>query len=192
MASQKLLLIKDNINTDKIIAGNVNRSPKAAIIGLVILSGSQPCSKLLNETNIVIGSIIKLEIIPAIVQINMKSITDIDGELSRMQNILATIPKNIDNTNVKTKDENILLFKSSENSNSGEIKPMCRLVDSLDANEPKMFPLIPIAPGITTKRPGNVSKKKVILPNIMPAIKSPTAQMKRAINPSFITDLCSA
>ena len=68
-----------NMKIDAIIAGNVNKSPNAAIIGLVILSGSQPCSKLLNETNIVIGSIIKLEIIPAIVHIKMKSINSIDG-----------------------------------------------------------------------------------------------------------------
>ena len=68
-----------NMKIDKIMAGKVNKSPKAAIIGLVILSGSQPCWKLLNETNMVIGSMIKLEIMPAITQINMKSIKDIDG-----------------------------------------------------------------------------------------------------------------
>ena len=64
---------------DAIMAGNVNKSPNAAMIGLVILSGSHPCSKLLNEMNIVIGSIIKFEIIPAITQINMKSIMLIEG-----------------------------------------------------------------------------------------------------------------
>ena len=69
---------------------------------------------------------------------------------------------------------------------------MCRLVDNLDAKEPKMFPLIPIAPGITTSNPGNVSRKKVILPKIRPAHRSPIAQIKRAINPSLMTDLCSA
>ena len=109
-----------------------------------------------------------------------------------MQNIFATIPKNIDKTKVKTNDEKILLFKYSENSKLGDIKPMCKLVESLEAKEPKMFPLIPIAPGITTKSPGNVSRKNVIFPKIIPAIKSPTAQIKRAINPSFITLLCSA
>ena len=100
--------------------------------------------------------------------------------------------KNKDNTNVKTKDENMLWFKSSENSNFGDIIPMLRFVDSLEANEPKMFPLIPIAPGIITKSPGNVSRKNVILPKMMPAIKSPTAQIKRAINPSFMIKLCSS
>ena len=64
---------------DIIMAGKVNKSPNAAMIGLVILSGSHPCSKLLNETNIVIGSIIKFEIIPAITQINMKSTKLIEG-----------------------------------------------------------------------------------------------------------------
>ena len=63
---------------------------------------------------------------------------------------------------------------------------MCRLLDNLDANDPKIFPLIPIAPGITTNNPGNASRKNVILPKIIPAIKSPTAQIKRAINPSFM------
>ena len=63
---------------------------------------------------------------------------------------------------------------------------MCKLVDNLEANDPKMFPLIPIAPGITTKRPGNVSRKNVILPNMTPAIKSPIAHIKRAIKPSSI------
>ena len=175
-----------NIKTDAMIAGKVNKSPNAAIIGLVILSGSQPCSKLLNETNIVIGSIIKLEINPAIVQINIKSIMLIDGEFNKIQNIFATIPKNMDKTRVKTNEEKILLFKSSENLNFGEIKPMCKLVDNLDANDPKIFPLIPIAPGMTTNKPGNVSRKNVILPKIIPAIKSPIAQIQRAIKPSLI------
>lgn len=63
---------------------------------------------------------------------------------------------------------------------------MCKLVDNLEAKEPKIFPLIPIAPGIITNSPGNASSKKVILPKIIPANKSPTAQIKRAIKPSFI------
>lgn len=67
-----------SINIETIIAGRVNKSPNPAIIGLVILSGSQPYSKLLNEINIVIGSITKLESNPAIVQINIKSIKSID------------------------------------------------------------------------------------------------------------------
>lgn len=90
------------------IAGNVNKSPNAAIIGLVILSGSHPCSKLLNEINIVIGSIIRFDIKPAITLIKIKSIILIDGELSKIQNNLETIPKNKDNINVKTNDEKIL------------------------------------------------------------------------------------
>ena len=67
------------INIDKIMAGNVNKSPNAAMIGPVILSGSHPCSKLLNETNIVIGSIIRVEIMPANTQISMKSMMLIEG-----------------------------------------------------------------------------------------------------------------
>ena len=69
---------------------------------------------------------------------------------------------------------------------------MCKLVDNLDAKEPKIFPLIPIAPGIITKSPGKVSRKKVILPKITPAHKSPIAQIKRAIRLSFIMELCSS
>ena len=69
---------------------------------------------------------------------------------------------------------------------------MCRLVESLEANEPKIFPLIPIAPGIITNNPGNASRKNVILPRITPAHKSPIAQIKRAIRLSFIIELCSS
>lgn len=96
------------------------------------------------------------------------------------------MPKNMDKTNVKTKDVKILKFNCSENSNCGDIIPMCKFDDNLEAKEPKIFPLIPMAPGIITKSPGNASRKKVILPNIIPAIKSPTAHIKRAINPSLI------
>ena len=68
---------------------------------------------------------------------------------------------------------------------------MCRLVESLEANDPKMFPLIPIAPGIITSKPGNVSKKKVIFPNTIPANKSPNAQINKAIKLSFMIESCS-
>ena len=104
----KLKLSAVSMNTDKIIAGSVNKSPKAAIIGLVILSGSQPCSKLLNETSIVIGSIIIFEITPAITLIKMKSIRLIESWLNKIHRILATIPKKRDSTSVKTNDENML------------------------------------------------------------------------------------
>lgn len=99
--------------------------------------------------------------------------------------------KNKDNTNVKTKDEIILLFKSSENLNSGDNIPICKLVDSLEAKVPKIFPLIPIAPGIITSKPGNAFKKNVIFPKTIPANKSPNAQIKRAIKLSFSIELCS-
>ena len=68
---------------------------------------------------------------------------------------------------------------------------MCKLVDSLEAKEPKMFPLMPIAPGMITNNPGNASRKNVILPKITPAHKSPTAQINKAIKLSLIVDLCS-
>lgn len=63
---------------------------------------------------------------------------------------------------------------------------MCKLVDNREANEPKIFPLIPIAPGIITKSPGKVSRNRVIFPNIIPAIKSPIAQIKSAIRLCFM------
>ena len=102
---------------------------------------------------------------------------------------MATIPKNNDSTSVRTKEANMLWFNSSDSSNFGDIKPMCKLVDNLDAKELKIFPLIPMAPGMITKRPGKVSRKNVILPKIIPAIKSPIAQIKSAIKPSLMVDL---
>lgn len=100
--------------------------------------------------------------------------------------------KNNDKTSVRTNEENILWFSSSENSNFADIIPMCKLVDNLEAKEPKMFPLIPIAPGIITNSPGNVSRKNVILPRIIPAHKSPTAHIKSAIRLSLMMERCSS
>lgn len=155
------------------------------MIGVVILSGSHPLLKLLNEMNIVIGSIIILEIAPAITLINIKSTKAIDSKLSNKQNNLAIIAKNSDNISVNTNEEIMLLFKFFENSNLGEIIPMCRLVDNLDAKEPKIFPLIPIAPGIITSSPGNAFKKNVMFPRTIPANKSPIAQINKAIKLSL-------
>ena len=76
---RKLWLKNVKINTDAIIAGKVNKSPTAAIMGVVTLSGSQPWLKLLNEINIVNGSIIKFDIIAAIHEINMKSINEMES-----------------------------------------------------------------------------------------------------------------
>ena len=65
--------IKFTIKTLKIIAGKVKKSPIAAINGVVILSGSHPPSKLLSEMNMVIGSMIIVEIKPAMNEIRTKS-----------------------------------------------------------------------------------------------------------------------
>ena len=156
--------------------------------GVVTLSGSQPRLKLLNDMNIVIGSIIKLDIIPAMILINIKSIKEIESKLKIIQNNLAIIAKNKDKTNVNTKEDIILLFNCSDNSNLGDIIPICKLVESLDAKDPKILPLIPIAPGIITSNPGKAFKKKVMLPSTIPANKSPNAQIKRAMKLSFITE----
>ena len=58
--------IKFTIKTLKMIAGKVKKSPIAAINGVVILSGSQPPSKLFKEMNMVIGNMITVDTNPAI------------------------------------------------------------------------------------------------------------------------------
>lgn len=173
------------------IAGNVNKSPTAATNGVVTLSGSQPPSKLLNEMNIVTGSIIAMEIIPAIRLIRIKSTISIDGNPNITQITLAIIAKNKDKNKVNTNEEKILLINSSEWLNLGSIIPICNAVDNLEAKEPKIFPLIPIAPGIRTNNPGKVSRKIFIFPRITPAIKSPQAQINKAIRLSFKILSCS-
>ena len=65
--------MKFTVITLKMIAGNVKKSPTAAMNGVVMLSGSQPPSKLLSEMNIVIGSMIIVEKRPAINEIITKS-----------------------------------------------------------------------------------------------------------------------
>ena len=173
------------------IAGNVNKSPTAATNGVVTLSGSQPRSKLLNEMNIVTGSIIAMEIIPAIRLIRIKSTISIDGNPNITQITLAIIAKNKDKNKVNTNEEKILLINSAEWLNLASIIPICNAVDNLEAKEPKIFPLIPIAPGIRTNNPGKVSRKIFIFPRITPAIKSPQAQINKAIRLSFKILSCS-
>ena len=63
---------------------------------------------------------------------------------------------------------------------------------NLEPKDPKMFPLIPIAPGMITIRPGYVCRKNSMFPKMIPAHKSPTAQMERAIRLSFKTESVSA
>ena len=101
------------------------------------------------------------------------------------------IAKNKDKNKVNTNEEKILLINSSERLNLGSIIPICNAVDNLDAKEPKMFPLIPIAPGIITNSQGKVSRKISILPRTIPATKSPQAQINKAIRLSFRILLCS-
>ena len=65
--------MKFTIKTLKMIAGKVKKSPIAAMNGVVILSGSQPPSKLLREMNMVIGNMIIVETNPAKNEIRTKS-----------------------------------------------------------------------------------------------------------------------
>ena len=121
------------------IAGNVNKSPTAATNGVVTLSGSQPRSKLLNEMNIVTGSIIAMEIIPAIRLIRIKSTISIDGNPNITQITLAIIAKNKDKNKVNTNEEKILLINSSEWLNLGSIIPICNAVDNQRQKNQKYF-----------------------------------------------------
>ena len=117
--------------------------------------------------------------------LKIKSTISIDGKPNITQITLAMIAKNKDKNKVNTNEEKILLINSSERLNLGSIIPICNAVDNLDAKEPKMFPLIPIAPGIITNSPGKVSRKISILPRTIPATKSPQAQINKAIRLSF-------
>ena len=58
--------------------------------------------------NIVIGSIIKFEMIPARTLIIIKSIKSIDGDFKIRHNAFETIAKNNDKTSVKTNEEKML------------------------------------------------------------------------------------
>ena len=140
------------------MAGSVKKSPNAAIKGVVILSGSQPFSKLFKEMNIVIGSITMLDINPAIKEINTKSKRLMLGKLNMMQTAFAIIPSKTDKTIVRIIEEVIFSVRMSERLNSGDNVPIWRCVLNLEPKDPKMFPLIPIAPGMITMSPGNVSR----------------------------------
>lgn len=140
--------------TLKIIAGSVKKSPTAAINGVVILSGSQPPSKLLSEINIVIGSIMIVDTKPAMNEIKTKSKMLMLSNPKSMQTPFAITASKIDNTIVKISEAVMFSLKISDLLNSGDNVPIWRWVLSLEPKDPKMFPLIPIAPGMITISPG--------------------------------------
>lgn len=181
----------ETIIVDKIIAGKVNKSPNAAIIGVDILSGSHPRSKLLSEINIVRGSIIILEIRPPIIEIKVKSTKLILSNPIIIHIPLAIKAKNIDNNRVKINEDNIFSDNILERLSSGDNKPMWRFVERREPRAPNIFPLIPIAPGIRTNNPGKAVKKNVIFPRKIPAHKPPITDIKRAKSDSLITELVS-
>ena len=181
----------ETIIAAKIIAGKVNKSPNAAIIGVDTLSGFQPCSKLLSEINIVRGNITIVEIKPAIMEIKVKSTKLILSNPNIIHIPLAKKAKNIDNSSVKINEDNIFSDNIFERLSSGDNKPMWRFVERRDPRAPNIFPLIPIAPGIRTKSPGNAVKKELIFPRTIPAHKPPITHIKRAINDSLMTELVS-
>ena len=186
-----VLGITETIIADKMIAGSVNKSPKAAIIGVETLSGSHPCSKLLREINIVTGNITIVEIMPPIIEIRVKSTKPILSKPNIIHTPLAKKAKNIDNIKVRINDDKIFSDNTLERLSSGDNKPICRFVESLDPKAPKIFPLIPIAPGIITNNPGNAIKKSSIFPRKIPAHNPPTAHIKRAVRDSLSTELVS-
>ena len=114
------------IKTLKIIAGNVKKSPTAAMNGVVMLSGSQPPSKLLSEMNMVIGSMMTVDINPAINEINTKSNRLMLGKLNIIQISFAIAPSKTERTIVKIMDAVMFSSKRSDLLNSGEMVPMWR------------------------------------------------------------------
>ena len=181
----------ETIIVARIIAGKVNKSPNVAIMGVDILSGSQPRSKLLSEINIVKGSIITLEINPPIIEIKVKSTKLILSNPNITHIPLAMKAKNIDNNRVKINEDNMFSDNIFERLSSGDNKPMWRFVERREPRAPKIFPLIPIAPGIRTNNPGNAVKKNAIFPRKIPANKPPITDIKRANRDSLSTELVS-
>ena len=110
--------------TLKIIAGSVKKSPTAAMNGVVILSGSQPPSKLLSEINIVIGSIMIVDTKPAINEIKTKSKMLMLSNPKSMQTPFAITASNMDNTIVKISEAVMFSLKISDLLNSGDNVPM--------------------------------------------------------------------
>lgn len=118
--------IKFTIITLKISAGNVKKSPTAAMNGVVILSGSQPPSKLLSEMNIVIGSMMTVDKSPAINEIKTKSYMLMLLKLNKIQITLAMIARRTESTMVKINEATMFSSKNSDLLNSGEMVPMWR------------------------------------------------------------------
>ena len=75
-------------------------------------------------------------------------------KLNTIQITLAIAPSKTERTMVKMMEAVMFSSKRSDLLNSGDMVPMWRCVLNLEPKDPKMFPLIPIAPGMITIRPG--------------------------------------
>jgi hypothetical protein len=124
------------------------------------------------------------ENIPPRTEMTVKSIILILSNPKRIQKPLAANARKIDIITVRIIAEIMFWFKTGDFFNSGVRIPIWRLEPSLDPNAPNIFPLIPIAPGMRTRRPGSICRVLVIPLKKIPAIKSPIAHMKRAVNVS--------
>lgn len=137
------------------------------------------------EINMVAGKRSAPENIPPKTDITVKSTRVILSNPIIMQNPLAINARNMDIIIVKMIAELIFWFNKFDFLSFGDRVPIWRFEPNLEPKAPNIFPLIPIAPGINTKSPGRIKKVSVILLRSKPAIKSPIAHMKRAINASL-------
>ena len=124
------------------------------------------------------------ENIPHSTEITVKSTMLMLSNPRRMQKALAANARKIDIIMVRIMAEMMFWFKTGDFFSSGVKVPIWRFEPNLEPNAPNMFPLIPIAPGIRTRSPGSISRVLVIPLSRIPAIKSPIAHIKRAVNVS--------
>lgn len=136
------------------------------------------------EIKIVAGKSSAPENIPPRTEITVKSTMLILSNPKRRQKDLAANARKIDIITVKIMAEMMFWFKICDFFNSGVKVPIWRFEPNLEPNAPNMFPLIPIAPGMRTRSPGSISRVLVIPFSRIPAIKSPIAHIKRAVNVS--------
>ena len=135
-----------------------NTSDMEVTEGIKMLSGSCPFLKLRKAIDEV-STIIKIsERNPAIIGMRINFIIPIEVKPKMMQAKWAMIPITIDETMLIKRFALTFSLSKIFSLNLGSIVPRCKALVSLEPNMPVRFPLIPITPGTSTSKPGNIER----------------------------------
>ncbi len=162
-------------------------SPRTAIAGDIMSSGSIDLRNANIERNSVKGIITMLEIPPLINPINVSLTIPADGRWSNRQRRWARIPKKAEKEKLNDRALKILLNRIGLILNEGLIRPRWSIVLNLEPNDIPTSPLRSSIAGTNTITPGMISRTPSILPRTEPANALPNMVSNNRGPASLIT-----